>query len=211
MIATSTRIQPITRELVVPVADALARAFHDNPSFIALLDRQSSEQRLRTLIQLQRIFVRATLDRGDASCILEDGRPVAALLAYPPGAYPWPLAQLTRFAPALLAMGLRGVRRGFHLSQVLDTWHIDRPHWYVFVLGVDPSHQGRGLGGALLARICELADRAAVESYLETDRHSSVRLYERHGYRVLHHEALPALQALEMWSMAREPRPSPAV
>jgi ribosomal protein S18 acetylase RimI-like enzyme len=185
------------------VAEVLAQAFRDTPAYSALLDRSTPEERLRVLRKLKRIFVTATRERGDASCLVEDGVPVAALLAFPPGAYPWPVGQLMRFAPALLALGVRATRRAFRLSLLLDRWHIDRPHWYVFVLGVAPHRQGRGLGSALLRRISELADRDEVECYLETDLHSSVRLYERHDYRVLHEETLPELGSLRMWSMAR--------
>ena len=40
--------------------------------------------------------------------------------------------------------------------------HVAQPHWYLWMLGVDPQHQGRGLGSELLRSLNAKADvRAA--------------------------------------------------
>ncbi len=57
-------------------------------------------------------------------------------------------------------------------------------HFYLAVLGIDPPHQGRGLGSALLAPVLELCDREAVHAYLESSKERNVDFYSRHGFRV---------------------------
>jgi GNAT superfamily N-acetyltransferase len=72
------------------------------------------------------------------------------------------------------------------------------------VLGVDPSQQGRGLGGTLLAPGLARADRERHRVYLETARADNVPFYKRHGFKLelcAQHPEFPTF-----WAMTREPR-----
>ncbi len=77
---------------------------------------------------------------------------------------------------------------GFHWTKV----HLDRPGvGEVYVLGVDPSEQGRGLGRALtLEGLHYLAQRLAAHPdptvllYTEADNAAAVRTYEKLGFEV---------------------------
>jgi mycothiol synthase len=85
--------------------------------------------------------------------------------------------------------GQAGALLGFHWTKV----HLDRPGLgEVYVLGVDPSAQGRGLGKILTAiGIASLADRLAdrenaaeptVMLYVESDNVAAVRTYQSLGF-----------------------------
>jgi mycothiol synthase len=75
---------------------------------------------------------------------------------------------------------------GFHWTKV----HLDRPGLgEVYVVGVDPAAQGRGLGQALtavgidwLARRLAGADEPTVMLYVESDNVAAVRTYQRLGF-----------------------------
>lgn len=79
-----------------------------------------------------------------------------------------------------------GTLLGFHWTKV----HLDRPGLgEVYVLGVDPSAQGRGLGQALtavgidwLARRLADAPDPTVMLYVESDNVAAVRTYQRLGF-----------------------------
>ena len=57
----------------------------------------------------------------------------------------------------------------------------------VHTIGVDPAHQRRGIGRALLAGLLEAADRAAATVFLEvrTDNDAARELYESEGFAVV--------------------------
>ncbi|WP_102419530.1 mycothiol synthase [Mycobacterium sp. 4858] len=82
--------------------------------------------------------------------------------------------------------GQRGTLLGFHWTKV----HLDQPGLgEVYVVGVDPSAQGRGIGQTLTAvGIESLARRLAgsadptVLLYVESDNVAAVRTYQRLGF-----------------------------
>jgi transposase len=52
------------------------------------------------------------------------------------------------------------VRDDLHaVLEQMATCHPREPHWYLPMIGVDPPHQGRGYGGALLSYALERCDR----------------------------------------------------
>ena len=75
---------------------------------------------------------------------------------------------------------------GFHWTKV----HLDRPGLgEVYVVGVDPSAQGRGLGHVLtavgiqwLALRLAGSDDPTVMLYVESDNLAAVRTYQRLGF-----------------------------
>ncbi len=67
----------------------------------------------------------------------------------------------------------------------MDRYHIEEPHWYLPMIGVDPSQQGQGIGAALLQHALSKCDEASLPAYLESSNPANVPLYERHGFSVL--------------------------
>ena len=76
--------------------------------------------------------------------------------------------------------------------------------WYLSILGVSPSQQGRGLGRALLAPTLNQADAAHVPCFLETYNAASLRFYNRLGFKAVADHLEPTTQA-RYWIMVREP------
>ena len=80
--------------------------------------------------------------------------------------------------------------------------HPHDPHWYLWFLGVEPERQGQGFGSVLLRALSARAEADRVPCYLETDKATSVKIYERHGYRVEAEEVLASF-GLKGWFMRR--------
>jgi GNAT superfamily N-acetyltransferase len=73
----------------------------------------------------------------------------------------------------------------FSLFEQMSLFHPGKPHWHLPLIGVDPRHQGQGLGSALLKPVLERCDREGALAYLEASSPQSVPLYQRHGFDVL--------------------------
>ena len=187
-------IRTATAHDSAPISAALARAFHDDPvtSYALPSARRRASQlrrfygeRLRTLLADELVFC--------------DDRHRAAALWAAPDRWHTPLSELLRTrivswrTPLFLAGGLRVERR-----------HPTEPHYYLAVLGVDPSAQGQGLGSAVIRPMLDRCDVEGVPAYLESSKAANVPFYERHGFRVTGEVELPFGPPL--WLMWRDPR-----
>jgi ribosomal protein S18 acetylase RimI-like enzyme len=93
---------------------------------------------------------------------------------------------------------------GGRLMEQMGAFHPKEPHWYLPIIGIDPAHQGKGLGGRLLAHQLAICDRDGALAYLESSNPRNIGLYERHGF-----EALGRIQAGSsptMVPMLRKPK-----
>lgn len=59
-----------------------------------------------------------------------------------------------------------------------------KPHWYLPLIGIDPRHQGQGLGSMLLRHTLAECDRDGTAAYLEASNWRNVPFYERHGFQL---------------------------
>jgi ribosomal protein S18 acetylase RimI-like enzyme len=198
--------QPLEKLDLREAAAVLGRAFHDNPGVRAILPDDAPAARTRIVEIGMRGFARATLLVGEASVIKQNGKIAAVSLAYPPGAYPPPIRAELIIASGVLGAGLRRGLRFARVDALMRKRHLRDPHFYLWVLGVEPELQGRGLGSALLDALDAKANAARVPCYLETDKPSSVRLYQKHGY-VVQSEGQPSNMDFTLWFMQRPKLP----
>jgi GNAT superfamily N-acetyltransferase len=184
---------------------SLAAAFVEYPLLVALCPNPKrrplvTEAFCRTLLRLSvncgGAF--ATADRAAVACALPPGRA-------------WPTAWT--FIPVggvVLAwrLGWRGSRLLKRLERGFDgarAKHMtDRPHWYLYLLGVRPEVQGKGLARVALRPLFDIADRDKLPLYLETMTERNVPIYQKLGFELLGRSELA--NGLPNWEMLREPR-----
>lgn len=82
----------------------------------------------------------------------------------------------------------------------------DRAHEYLWMLGVHPSHQGRGQGTALLRQVLDRCDREGRAAYLEASNSRSAKLYERLGFGHMERPLDLPDDGPRMWPMWRDPQ-----
>ena len=78
-----------------------------------------------------------------------------------------------------------------YTMQVHHQFMVDRPHFYIWYLGVNPEAQGQGLGSALIRYVQTLAGDAQKPIYLETHTTSNVAYYEHLGFKTLAENKIP--------------------
>lgn len=90
----------------------------------------------------------------------------------------------------------------------MDRAHpMDRPHAYLWFLGVTPQAQGRGVGSRLIKAKLDRLDATNTPAFLETATERNVAFYRRHGFDVLS-EYRPEPDAPRIWAMWREASPA---
>jgi GNAT superfamily N-acetyltransferase len=80
-------------------------------------------------------------------------------------------------------------------------------HWYTMALGVDPEHQGTGIGRMLLNCMFQRADSEHVPCYLETTEPKNVAFYTNSGFNIVHDGTDPA-SGVHYWTFRRDPPPT---
>jgi GNAT superfamily N-acetyltransferase len=73
----------------------------------------------------------------------------------------------------------------FEVLEQMGRYHPTEPHWYLPLIGVDPSRQGEGLGAELMRPVLATCDRDGLPAYLESSNARNVPFYERLGFEVL--------------------------
>lgn len=186
---------------MVPIGRALARAFHDDPVMAWMFgDRDAA--RGRRLDRFMRSEARRHHRHGGLVLTTEGHR--GAALWDPPGQWRTTWADVVRSAPVLLpAVGPR-IPRALRGLRLVEGAHPREPHWYLAVLGTDPSHQGRGVGTALVRPVLDRCDAEGLGAYLESSKPANVPYYERLGFRVTGEVDMPG--GPPVWPMWRDPR-----
>lgn len=182
----------------------LARAFRDNPLDRAVIG-PGPERRLRSIAHGMRSALR-TARAGSCTVLVARSRaergasPLGILLAVPPDGFPLPPPPLLAHLRSLVGQGLRVASRWGEVYRTLEAVHPVHPHWYLSLVGVDPPHQGQGIGRALLSSWLDSVDRTGMPSYLETDREQNLAFYGQAGFTVqLELEVLGA----RVWCLSR--------
>ena len=186
------------------VAALLGRAFDDDPLAIYIFpESRVRANGLRRFfdIQLRAMFLGAGESHGASS--ERSGELRAAALWLPPGRPAAGLGAVLHLVPLLRYTGRR-TGRTLRLLGAVDSKHPKTPHYYLGVLGTDPSFQGKGLGSAVMEPVLERCDAEGMPAYLESSKERNVPFYRRHGFEVV--EELEVSGAPPLWLMWREPR-----
>jgi ribosomal protein S18 acetylase RimI-like enzyme len=179
----------------------LARAFQADP--VATWSCRPEDLRPRVL---ERVFAMRLRDIHARGEIWTDDELRSAAVWAAPGQWHTTTRQDIAYASTLLhprlILRMPMVVRGLLGAEKL---HPDEPpHWYLAILGTDPSAQGHGLGSSMLAPLLEECDRDGVGAYLESSKEQNLGFYARHGFRVTSERNLP--RGPRLWPMWRDPR-----
>jgi ribosomal protein S18 acetylase RimI-like enzyme len=184
------------------LARMLARAFHEDP--VAAWACPPDALRPRMLERLFGMRLRDLHPRGEIWT--DDDLQSVAVWAAPEQWHTTPrqdIAYATCLLHPRLAFRMPMVITGMLGAQKV---HPDEPpHWYLAILGTDPSAQGRGLGSSMMAPVLEGCDRDGIGAYLESSKEQNLDYYARHGFRVASERRLP--RGPSLWPMWRDPAP----
>lgn len=189
------------------IVSLFCEAFRNYPVMRHVLGPDGYDERLPVLIGL---FVAARALRGEPMFGIEDaeGRLVGAATTSRPGDAPPPEPFVALRESVWARLGAAPRQRYEAYGAVADRFRVAEPHLHLNMIGVRPSHAGRGLSRPLLDAVHALVDRDPVATgvTLSTESGPNVAYYRHVGYRVLGHA--PVGDDLETWGFFR-PRSAP--
>jgi ribosomal protein S18 acetylase RimI-like enzyme len=173
----SVTVRTMTPADEIPAIDTVVLAFAADP--IARWSWPHSHDYLVNMPRLIRAFGGNAFTHGGAYCT-DEYTGTALWLA--PDVHPDEEA-LDDVVPGTVSPSIRS--DVVAVMEQMASYHPTAAHWYLPLIGVDPVHQGKGHGDALMTYALERCDRDHVAAYLESTNPSNIPLYRRHGFEVL--------------------------
>ena len=188
---------------VAALSRVLGRAFHDDPVMRWL--QPDAARRTAALPGFFAAVVRHHFlaSSGSEVAVSADGMGAAALWDSP-GRWQQTSREQVAMVPGVLRAfrGRLGAARA--LAEQMKAVHPEEPHWYLAIIGSDPSVRGGGFGAALMASRLQRCDAEGAPAYLESSNPDNVPYYNRFGFEVTGQIVVPDGPTLwPMWRPAR--------
>jgi ribosomal protein S18 acetylase RimI-like enzyme len=163
------------------VGAVLGRAFAVDPMWRWVLGHEDAADRSARLSRFFSVLTRKVYARQHL--VFVAGELAGAAVWTAPGRWRFSLADEARVAVGVRgALGAAGSVRVLKLLGAVERVHLKQPHYYLFAIGADPEHQGRGVGAALLAPMLARCDAERLPAYLESSNPANLSFYRRHGF-----------------------------
>ena len=124
-----------------------------------------------------------------------------AALWLPPGVQPNEEKMMTILKDAVPTDRLDAA---FSVFEKMGNFHPHEPHWYLPMIGVDPSHQGHGHGSLMMKHALERCDGEKKLAYLESSNPRNLSLYIHHGFELI--GTIQVADSPPVFPMLRKPR-----
>ena len=176
---------------------AIVAAFAADPAVRWLYPDR--DQYLKNCTAFARAFAGKAFECGTADEF--EGHSAAALWL-PPNVQPNEVAVMDVLQSSVTEARLPEI---FSMFEQMGAFHPSEPHWYLPMIGVNPTEQGRGIGSALLRKGLARCNADGLPAYLEATSLRNVSLYERFGF-----EAVGRIQTKTsppISPMLRQPQP----
>jgi len=196
-------VRPARRSDVPALARALGRAFYDDPVMTWL--QPDAGRRSAALAGFFGAMTRYHFLAGAGAEVAtgESGIGAAALWD-PPGRWHHSSREQVAMLPAVIRAFRGHLGAGRALTEAMQAVHPEEPHWYLAIIGSDPTVRGSGCGHALMRSRLDRCDAEHAPAYLESSNPDNIAYYNRFGFEVTGEIVMP--DGPTLWSMWRRPR-----
>ena len=197
-------VRPARKGDIPALARVLARAFHDDP--IMAWIQPDAARRKAALPGLFSALTRHHFlaSRGSEIAVSDDGIGAAALWD-PPGRWMQSSREQLAMLPGVMRAFRGRLAAGRMVTDLMKANHPEEPHWYLAIIGSDPTVRGSGFGRALMQSRLDRCDAEYAPAYLESSNPDNIPYYERFGFEVTGELVLPE-GGPSLWPMWRAPR-----
>jgi GNAT superfamily N-acetyltransferase len=200
----SIDVRPARRPDVRALAGVLGRAFYDDPVTMWMVPGNDARS-----AALPRAFATMTrhhfLAGGGGELAARDGVIGGATLWDPPGRWKLTRREEWLMKPAFLWAFRGRALASEQVAEIMKEKHPEEPHWYLMLIGTDPTVRGKGYGQLLMRSRLDRCDAEQAPAYLEASKPDLVPYYQRFGFEVKGEIKLPD-GGPSMWPMWRAAR-----
>jgi GNAT superfamily N-acetyltransferase len=199
------KVEPLTHSKIETASAAMAKAFLDYPLLVWLIP--DIEERKRFTYPYARKVIEYGLRYGKT---YTEPSLTSAVVYLPPKSTEMTFIRLVRsgFFLPILRLSPNKFSRFVAYNLAAGKVHKKRlscPHWYFFMIGVDPLQRKTGIGAALIEKGLQHADEERLPCYLETHVASNVVYLEKYGFNLVEETEL-IKGAPHNWAMIRSAR-----
>jgi ribosomal protein S18 acetylase RimI-like enzyme len=171
------RAQPYDKELV---ADILTKSFLDNRSVNYIIKQdEKREQRIKALMKYS--FEKCYLF-GDV--FISEDKKSCALLIRPENKKLTLKSILLDINLLFSAVGILNIKKTLRREAAIKKIHPETAIYYLWFIGVHPSHQNKGIGSKILNQVTEIGLLENRTICLETSNLKNIPWYEKHGFKI---------------------------
>jgi len=205
-ICVDAKIVRLADSQIPDAAATLARAFQDDPLMIYTIP--DAAERVRLLPDVYARMIRFGVLTGEV--YVTSGAIEGVALWLPPNAK-WTRENIEASGMHETASLIGNDAYQRYREVVGREWQarerdMNDPCWYLFLLGVEPSRQRRGFGGALMHPVVERADFEQIACYLETENQRNVPFYKHQGFDVIVNGEEAGGSGVRFWTFSRNPK-----
>ena len=197
-------VRPARKADIPALARVLGRAFQDDP--VMSWVQPDAERRTAALPGLFGALTRHHFlaGRGTEVAVSDDGIAAAALWD-PPGRWMQSSREQLAMLPGVLRAFRGRLAAGRTVTDLMKANHPEEPHWYLGIIGSDPTSRGAGFGHALMKSRLDRCDAEFAPAYLESSNPDNIPYYQRFGFEITGEIVLPE-GGPSLWPMWRAPR-----
>jgi ribosomal protein S18 acetylase RimI-like enzyme len=196
-------LRPIERADIRSQSTVLASAFYDDP--VMKYMQPDDKARAKMLPPLFATLTRNHfIARGGSEVASRNGVIGAATLWDPPGLRKSSRWEELKMLPTLAWHFRSRAEQTKTLGKLMEMAHPEEPHWYLMIIGSDPTVRGKGFGNALLRSRLNRCDGEHAPAYLEASKAELISYYQRFGFDQIGEIQIP--DGPKMWPMWRAPR-----
>lgn len=82
------------------------------------------------------------------------------------------------------AIGLSNIKKAIKRESIINKFHPDKPFYYLWYIGVEPTKQSKGIGSKLLQEVIEYSKSIERPIYLETSTLQNIPWYKKFGFKI---------------------------
>jgi len=192
----------LSKDQLKLASEVLSNAFQEDLVFSKLIP--NSKERYKTLFTIFKFQIKYCLKHG---VVLSASNLKGISLWYPPKNVFISIWKSIKSSSLSLIFNIKWknlhiLRKNDDFSEELHKKLAPDPHWYLSVIGIDPKHQGKGIGRRMISFMINYIDHKTI--FLETNSEKNVNLYKHFGFRILHKVLTPRTNIYH-WSMIRCP------